>query len=381
MEMDCRLCGNPLNSIESLQIPNFPSVVQYFPKTVADSLNLKAVLFVNRCKYCNLVQLMNNPVWYYKEVIRSNSVSEEMRSFRSKQFRSFLAEFDLTNKSILEVGCGQGENLEILAAIEPRVHGIEYAQLAVETCISKGLSVQKCFMDTSSRIDHAPFDAFFSFNVLEHIPDPRKWLRAVHGSLNENAFGLIEVPNFTLIEDNNLITEFMGDHLTYFTEETFRHILEVSGFRVIRIESYFSQYVLSATVTKSTSFSHENYSQYLCHTQEILNEFKSRFREGEIAIWGAGHQSLAYINLFGLESIAKYVIDSAPFKQESFVPGTSLPIVSPETFFRDTYVKCILVIAAGYNSEIIERLHNSQFGNTGEIYSFNHGQLVNWPKL
>ena len=381
MEMDCKLCGNPLSSIESLQIPNFPSVVQYFPKVASDSINLKSVLLVNRCKYCNLVQLMNNPVWYYKEVIRSNSVSEEMRKFRTTQFRSFIEEFSLTSKSILEVGCGQGENLEILAAIEPSAHGVEYGQLAVETCTSKGLSVQKCFMDTSSRIDHAPFDAFFSFNVLEHVPDPRGWLRAIHGSLSENAFGLIEVPNFTLIEDNNLITEFMGDHLTYFTEETLRLILEVSGFQVIRIESQFSQYVLSATVSKSKSFNYEGYSQYLQETQQIFSEFKTRFMQDEIAIWGAGHQSLAYINLFGLESITKCVIDSAPFKQESFVPGTTLPIVSPEKFFKEMQLKCVLVIAAGYNVEIIRRLHDSEFGNIGEIYSIDHGQLVNWSKL
>ena len=104
MEMDCKLCGNPLSSIESLQIPNFPSVVQYFPKVASDSINLKSVLLVNRCKYCNLVQLMNNPVWYYKEVIRYNSVSEEMRKFRTTKFRSFIEEFSLTIKSILEVG-------------------------------------------------------------------------------------------------------------------------------------------------------------------------------------------------------------------------------------------------------------------------------------
>jgi SAM-dependent methyltransferase len=376
MSVDCRLCGSQLDPGEGLTIPGFPSVVQYFPKVASDSLEHKTTLYLKRCGYCNLAQLANDPVWYYREVIRSSSVSEDMRIFRIRQFEKFSKDFNLAGKKILEVGCGNGENLEILQDLQFDAYGVEFSSAAVENCLAKGLKVEELFVTSDSTVKHAPFDAFYSFNVLEHLPDPKGWLKTIHDSLAENAFGIIEVPNFELIESNGLITEFMTDHLMYFTEETLERILEISGFKVLRIETQFSGYVISAVVTKLDNSGFQSYLDYQDLALESFNHLKSKMKKNELAIWGAGHQSLAYINLFKLDEIGKFVIDSAPFKQGNFVPGTELPIVSPTALIEDEEIKNVLVIAAGYNDEIVKWIVGAGIKRLKGIYSIEHGIIT-----
>jgi 2,4-dienoyl-CoA reductase-like NADH-dependent reductase (Old Yellow Enzyme family) len=47
--------------------------------------------------------------------------------------------------------------------------------------------------------------------------------------------GLVEVPNFDMLIEKRMATEFIADHLSYFTANTFRTALELSGFEVVEI--------------------------------------------------------------------------------------------------------------------------------------------------
>jgi hypothetical protein len=94
-----------------------------------------------------------------------------------------------------------------------------------------------------------------------------------------------------------------------------------------------------------------------------LNSYISRFENKKIAIWGAGHQALAVIAMTGIAKKIKYVVDSAPFKQNKYTPATYLPVVAPEKLLIDK-VDAIIVLAAGYSNEVVEiinrKYHNIQ---------------------
>jgi hypothetical protein len=47
----------------------------------------------------------------------------------------------------------------------------------------------------------------------------------------------------------------------------------------------------------------------------------------------------------------KYVVDSAPFKQNKYTPATHIPIVSPDTLDSDP-VDAVIVMAASYSDEV-----------------------------
>ena len=87
----CRVCHNRLKHL--LTYENMPKAAQNFPDK--DSLHKdKGIdLEVCQCTGCGLVQLSNEPVSYYKDVIRAAAFSEEMKVFRLTQFDNFIKKY------------------------------------------------------------------------------------------------------------------------------------------------------------------------------------------------------------------------------------------------------------------------------------------------
>ena len=73
------------------------------------------------------------------------------------------------------------------------------------------------------------------------------------------------------------------------------------------------------------------------------------------AVWGAGHQGFTLAATTCLGQTARYIIDSAPFKQGRYAPASHLPIVSPEQALADP-PDAILIAAPGYTEEIADEI-------------------------
>ena len=200
MVINCRVCGSICYKNNLLSYSNMPSSAQGFLTAEGLKSDAGSDLFIIQCMSCGLIQLDNDPVPYYKEVIRASAFSEEMRKFRSKQFKSWVKEFNLTNKKVLEVGCGKGEYLEILSNAGADAYGIEYSKQSVEYCNNNNLSVAQGFLgDNNLNLENKSFDGFMCLSFMEHWPEPNKVLNALSKNLNEGSIGLVEVPNFNMI--------------------------------------------------------------------------------------------------------------------------------------------------------------------------------------
>ena len=197
----------------------------------------------------------------------------------------------------------------------------------------------------------APFDAFFLLMFLEHMPDPVASLRFIASQLTPEAVGLIEVPSFDMMVRNRLFSEFIADHLFYFSANTLARTLSMHGFEVISLRETRDGYVLSAEVRKRAP---TDLSGFLADQQKVtgeIREFVSGFPKGKVAVWGGGHQALAILALSGIADSIRYVVDSAPFKQGKLTPATHLPVVPPEALKEDP-VDAVMVMAGGYSREV-----------------------------
>jgi len=363
----CRVCGNNFFEEPLLRYENMPAVAQYLPDTESLKKDKGIDIEVCQCSGCGLVQLSNDPVAYYKEVIRSSAFSEEMKEFKLKQFKNFVEKYSLKNKKIVEIGCGNGEYLLLMQQSGVESYGLEYSEESVKECINQGLDVSGGFIEDSTyKINRAPFDAFFMLSFLEHLSDPNSVLRGIRNNLSDNAVGIIEVPNFDMILKKNLFSEFTSDHLSYFTKETLISTLRQNGFEIISCDSIWHDYILSAIVKKRDRL---NLSQFCKHKLKLKNEveeYLSHFKKKGVAIWGAGHQALAVISLLGLSDKIKYVVDSAPFKQGKFTPVTHIPIVSPQTISTNP-IEAVIVIGGSYSDEISKTIQQMQIEHPSKI--------------
>lgn len=322
-------------------------------------------LEICQCSGCGLVQLSNDPVSYYKEVVRAVGVSNEMKEFRRIQFNNFVHKYSLEGKKVIEIGCGRGEYLSIMKDANVVAYGLEESQSSVEQCIESGIAVFKGFIqDGSYKLNDAPFDAFFILNFLEHLPDPNSTLGGIRNNLAVGAIGLIEVPNFE-VRRKTLFSEFIRDHLLYFTKDTFISTLGLNGFEVLECSEVWHESIISAVVMKRGKLDLSNFNNHQTRLQNELEEYIGRFGVRRVAIWGASHQSMAIISLFDLGKKIKYVIDSATFKQGKFTPATHVRIVPPELLDADP-VDAVIVMAALYSDEVANIIQK-KYGNKMRI--------------
>lgn len=371
----CRLCKSS-EVVEIFTLKDMPSQAQYFPTRTKTALSLKSNLDLVQCSLCGLVQILGKPVTYYREVIRNNHVSGSLRTFRINQLKNFLKKYLLESGLILEVGCGNGDILEILQELELNFHGMEYRKDYVKNLTEHGFKVFHAYpSDLESSKYVFRYDAFLTFNVLEHATDLSQFLSGIRSLLNPNAIGLIEVPNFDMILNKNMISEFMLEHLTYFTKKTLQHTLESTGFEVLEINEVWHEYLISAVVKNKQIIELKPSLNKWSNLKLELHEFLKHYSKEQICVWGAGHQSLATLALLDLKEFVKFVVDNSPNKQNKLTPSTAIPIVSPQKLKDDSEIKCVIVLGGSYSNEIIDNLR-SNFPRFFRILSIEYAQLV-----
>ncbi|MCI8858251.1 MAG: class I SAM-dependent methyltransferase [Lachnospiraceae bacterium] len=348
----CRCCGAEIKDNPILSYSDMPGMAQNFPDETELERDHGVDLDLYQCPYCGMIQIVDEPVPYYKDVIRASAVSDEMKVYRRTYFKDFVDKYHLQGKKVIEIGSGKGEFLSLMNEAGVEGYGVEHCQENVEACTEKGLNVQQGYMDcVGTLLENAPFEGFFIMNFLEHAPNPNDFLKAIYENLAEGAIGLVEVPNTDFILENLMFSEFITDHLLYFTENTLRILLEKNGFEVLECNVVWHNYCLAAIVRKKKIL---KLGQFYERQDKITKEIQSFVnRYDRVAVWGAGHQALAVIALTGIKDQIRFVVDSASFKQNKYTPGTHLKIVAPEQI-RLEKIDAVLVMAASYSDEVAQ---------------------------
>ena len=206
------------------------------------------------------------------------------------------------------------------------------------------------------------------------MPNPTADLINLSNLLASDAVGLFEVPNFDLIDRDKLFSEFIPDHRFYFREDTFKTLLTVSGFEVHSIKRVWNDYILSAEVSRRKRINWEGYQQSRQELEINIKNFFEGTTKNENVVWSAGHQSLTTISNLQLRENICCVIDSSVDKQNKFCPGSGTKVVAP-SILRSKIIKKVLVMAAGYNSEIIKKIRDD-FRNDLVVAYIHQGKLV-----
>lgn len=277
-----------------------------------------------------------------------------------------VAECKLQGKRIIEIGAGCGEYMKMAAQNDVCVYGLEHLHQSVERAQNEGLHVFEGFVeDAGYRMPGAPYDGFYIMNFLEHVPEPREFVKGIAANLKQGAYGMVEVPNGDFIIKNQIFSEFMLDHLSYFTKESLTLLLELSGFEVMSCQAIWNDYIISAIVKKRgeldvASFAFQQ-EKMICSINDFLDDMKRMGRK--VAVWGAGHQALAIMALAGMQGKIECVIDSADFKQNKYTPATHIPIYGPDKI-SELGIGAILVMAGSYTdkvSKIIKKTYGDVF--------------------
>ncbi len=360
---NCISCKASLEGTEIIAFDNMPAAAQHMPDKEQVKNDRGIHLPLCQCKKCGLIQFDCEPVAYYRDVIRAGGYSTTMVKLRRRQYQEFIGRYHLEGKKIIEAGCGRGEFLRVLQEFPVKGYGIEHDSELAQIAREGGLAVTDGFTEApDQQLANGPFDAFLSFNFLEHQPSPDIMLTCLYNNLTENGVGLITVPSFEYITDHNTYYELIHDHLAYYTFDSLTYLLNQNGF-VVESKEMINRDTLSVMVRKSKDriskvSSWKDFTPEITALGDSLRSIRAQMEnlskdlEGKhLAIWGASHQGFTLAATTCLGEKTEYIIDSAPFKHGKYAPASHLVIVSPETALRNP-PDAILIAAPGYTDEI-----------------------------
>ena len=244
---------------------------------------------------------------------------------------------------VFEAGSGNGSLLLALAAHwrNAKFSGIEPAARAVESARREGLHVEKGFL---SAIAAPASDLAFAVNVLEHAPDPNRFVAALASRTSRHMIIIVpdgSRPNIELL---------IADHLYSFSFEHIRMLTERAGFATVKqlaapaeLGAFFATVAIrdgegARGFGESTR---SNRARYLSAWGSLDQRLVERLgRVGEIGCFGAGEAAAllrAYVPETWSQVHACFVDDpheerfgSLPVAQVEKAPQTLLLGVRPQ---------------------------------------------------
>lgn len=185
---------------------------------------------------------------YYQKYYPKNYYPQPNQLVRLLNKFSFSAKRHLINKHhpniqiLLDIGCGQGEFLDSLPNSISK-YGNELNPQAKKICHKKGIKM----VDLKTPENYG-FDCITLWHVLEHTPNPAKFLTQASRFLNQNGIIVMAVPN-------NSSLGFRAGRAHYFHLDSPRHLFipslqtisylaHIAGLKLVDIKNPWYDYPL-----------------------------------------------------------------------------------------------------------------------------------------
>lgn len=326
---------------------------------------------IHQCLRCGLIfnSTVDVSVIPYDELYENSQVSSAVfLEFMQTTARRLTDAYHLGNGLVFEVGCGKGGFLRIVCATAG-ARGIGYDTSCEETD-----GVEKdglCFHKRYATVHDVPHhtDLIVCRHVVEHIPQIGEFMKmlADFSRAGGGSAVYIETPRWEWIVENECFWDVFYEHCNYFSMPTLRYLAEQAGMEVLEHLPVFNGQYQALEVRHCENmaapdspglqpeYTLEVFSSAVQKSYERLeNRLIQAGAAQGWAIWGAGAKGVSLANAFP-SMPPRMVVDSNPAKQGSFIPGTDIPVVSPDDS-RLNGIPVVLIANPNYAQEIMRVL-------------------------
>jgi len=383
----CRICGSKklyfFLNLGYMPIPN-----GFLEKKDLDKSEIHYPLQVCVCESCFLMQLRHviPPEIMFKNYLYIPSTSRtHIESFNTLA-REMIKEFRVRkNGLVVDIGSNDGTLLLCLKKHGMKILGIDPAEnLAIEAN-RKGIKTLCEYFTTelANKIvkDYGHAKLITATNVIGHINNLHDLCDGLYPLLDKNGVFMMRVPYVIDLLDKNEFDTIYHEHLSYFSFRPLLTLFSIHKLRVIdvqkdeihggsirvyvtrddstcpvhpRVEKFVTEEKLKKLHLKST---YDEFARRVKTIRRDLLGFLKRIRIQDKAIIGYGASAkgnvlLNYCNI--TTDILKYIVDSTPYKQGKYTPGTHIPIYSEEKLKIETPDYAIL-LSWNFADEIIKK--------------------------
>jgi SAM-dependent methyltransferase len=359
----------------------------------AEQLNLWEPLYPLHayvCVQCFLVQLASiaKPEDIFSDYAYFSSYSDTWVEHARAYTDAVTKRFGLNGNSfVVEIASNDGYLLQFFVGRGIPVLGIEPAANVAQVAVQKGIATRVCFFGEDTARDLVDQgkqpNLIIANNVLAHVPNLNGFVRAMKLLLRNGGVITVEVPHLMRLMQENQFDTIYHEHFSYFSLATIQNVFNRHGLRVFDVEELSTHggslrvYAaheddrlrpvgqnVTELLSQEVKAGLTDLQRYLGFGEQVKNtkrkllEFliAAKAEQKSVAGYGAPAKGNTLLNYCGIgPDLLNYTVDRSPHKQGRFLPGTHIPIYSPERI-RETAPDYLLILPWNLKAEIMDQM-------------------------
>jgi SAM-dependent methyltransferase len=364
----CLICQQS-TLVRAISIDSAPALCNELHPTAeaarAATVGRLELLYCSGCGHLFNGAFEASKVRYSTAYENSLHYSERFVQFVDELAQRLTRTYQLSGKSIVDVGCGKGEFLARLCS-HSGASGVGFDESfdGPRGEIPAGVSFLAEWFDEKHGDMHA--DLITCRHVIEHVADPVSFLSDLRhrpATLSSDVL-YVEAPNAIYTLRDRGIWDLIYEHASYFTLPSLCRAVEIAGFEVLDYGTSFGgQYIyVEAAPRQGGSLSHDSevralellvrdfagaYADKLEHWRDYLDAGEP----GDTVVWGAGSKGVTFVNAVARRGEVRALVDANPHKHGRYVPVVGAPVVAPSSLSGQS-LRSIIVMNPLYAAEV-----------------------------
>jgi 2-polyprenyl-3-methyl-5-hydroxy-6-metoxy-1,4-benzoquinol methylase len=273
------------------------------------------------------------------------------------------ARFHLSSSShVVEIAANDGYLLQYFKAANIPCTGVEPTASTASAARAKGIHIVQEFFGVALAntlvLQGKQANLTAANNVLAHVPDINDFVAGFTVLLKPNGVATFEFPHLMQLMALNQFDTIYHEHFSYLSLTAVQRIFAANGLTVFDVEEHpthggslrvFAQRTdtckqpINDRVAKMLRTedamgiqTEKYYLAFQARAEKVKDDFINFLAEAKrqgktVAAYGAAAKGNTLMNFAELGSdLIQYVVDKNPAKQGKFMPGSRIPIVSPE---------------------------------------------------
>lgn len=387
--VECRFCKNPL-TYSFVDLGMSPLSNAYVCHDDLLKMEPFFPLKVYVCESCFLVQLpeFETPGKIFSDYAYFSSYAESWLK-HSKLYTDMMVNrfgYDSTSR-VIELASNDGYLLQYFKEKSIPVLGIEPAENVAKVANAAGIpTLVKFFGTETAKVltqDNVFADLLIGNNVLAHVPGLNDFVEGMQIILRPRGVITMEFPHLMQLVKQNQFDTIYHEHFSYFSFTTVEKVFAKHGltlFDVDELPTHGGSLRIYARHSNDDSKPVSNkvsdlkereeregftkldyylsFSQSVQETKRKILDFLITLKvDGKsICGYGAPAKGNTLLNYCGIRTdFIEYTVDRSPYKQDTFLPGTHIPVYHPDKI-KETKPDYLVILPWNLKDEVMEQM-------------------------
>ena len=385
----CLFCEAPLRTT-FVDLGMHPLCESYLSAEQLNQMEPFYPLHVFVCERCFLVQLQEyvSPTDIFSEYAYFSSYSDSWVQHARQYTEMIIKRLGLGKDSfVVELASNDGYLLQHFVEKQIPALGIEPAANVAKIAMERGIpTVTKFFGKQTARelvIERGCADLVLGNNVLAQVPNINDFVAGIKVLLAPHGVVTIEFPHLMKLMEENQFDTIYHEHFFYFSLISAERIFAAHGLTLFDVEELpthgGSLRIYGHHAGGKTHHERERYRELVRREKaagvdcldtyaifaEKVKETKRKLleflieakRKGKTIVgYGAPGKGNTLLNYCGIRAdFIDYTVDRNPYKQGKYLPGTHIPIFTPEKI-KETKPDYVLILPWNFKEEIMEQM-------------------------